>query len=59
LKRLVFSPAARDDLIEIGLYIAQDSPDRAESFVAELEAVAQRVAERPGSFPIRETSVQV
>jgi toxin ParE1/3/4 len=37
VKRLVFTPAARNDLLEIGAYIADDNPVRAESFVAELE----------------------
>ena len=54
MKRLVFSSAARDDLFVIGLYIAEDDPVRAESFLAELEAKAKRAAERPKSFPARD-----
>lgn len=50
MKRLVFSPAARADLVAIALYIAEDSPDRADSFLAELEAKARQAAERPASF---------
>ncbi len=38
----------------IGLYIADDNPARAESFVAELEAKARRLAEWPGSYPTRD-----
>lgn len=38
----------------IGLYIAEDDPDRAISFVAELEAKALQAAERPRSFPARD-----
>ena len=53
MKRLVFAPAARDDILTIGAYIADDNPARAESFVAELEAAARHVAERPRSFPSR------
>jgi toxin ParE1/3/4 len=53
MKRLVLAPAARDDLLAIGLYIAEDNPDRAETFVAELEAKAREVAERPLSFQQR------
>ena len=54
MKRLVFSPAARADLVAIALYIAEDSPDRADSFVAELEVKASQAAERPASFPARD-----
>jgi len=54
MKRLVFAPAARDDLMTIGLFIAADNPARAESFVAELEAKARQLAERPASYPARD-----
>lgn len=54
MKRLVFSPAARADLLASALYIAEDSPDRAESFVAELEAKAREDAERPADFAPRD-----
>ncbi len=53
MKRLVFTPAARNDLMVIGSYIADDDPVRAESFVAELEATARQAAQRPRSFPAR------
>lgn len=36
--KLVFSPKAAEDLEEIGDYIARDNPQRALSFVAEIEA---------------------
>jgi toxin ParE1/3/4 len=54
MKRLVFSPAAREDLRAIGLYIAEDNPNRAESFVAELQAKANQLAAWPGSYPERD-----
>ena len=54
MKRPVFAPAARDDLVAIGLYIAEDNSDRAETFIAELQAKARVVAERPYSFPARD-----
>lgn len=54
MARLVILPAARADLIEIGDFIALDSPDRALSFVAEIEAKMREAAERPGSFPERD-----
>jgi toxin ParE1/3/4 len=52
--RLVILPAARADLIEIGDFIALDNPERALSFLAELERVMHAAAERPGSFPARD-----
>lgn len=54
MARLVILPAARADLIEIGDFIALDNPDRAVSFVAEIEARMREVAERPGSFSARD-----
>lgn len=54
MRRLVFLPAARADLVAIALYIAEDNPDRATSFIAELEAKAHQAAERPASFPARD-----
>ncbi|MBO0346213.1 type II toxin-antitoxin system RelE/ParE family toxin [Roseibium sp. CAU 1637] len=47
-------PAARDDLREIGDYIARDNPGRALSFINEIEARLRQVADRPQSFPLRE-----
>jgi toxin ParE1/3/4 len=54
VKPVEFSPAARADLVEIGQYIAQDNPDRAEGFIAELEGRIHAIAERPQSFPARD-----
>lgn len=54
MKRLGFAPIARDDLEAIGLYIAEDDPDRALTFVAELENVSRLATVRPRSFPKRE-----
>ena len=54
MARLVILPAARADLIEIGDFIAADSPQRAASFVAEIEARMREAAERPMSFPARD-----
>ena len=54
MKRLGFAPVARDDLDAIALYIAEDNPERALSFVAELEAKAIQAAERPRGFPARD-----
>jgi toxin ParE1/3/4 len=52
--RLVILPAARADLIEIGDFIAADSPQRAATFVAEIEVRMRVAAERPMSFPARD-----
>ena len=54
MARLVILPAARADLIKIGDFIAADSPQRAASFVAEIEARMREAAERPMSFPARD-----
>jgi toxin ParE1/3/4 len=37
-------PAAEDDLVEIGLYIAQDSPANAERFIDALERECLKLA---------------
>ncbi|MEO9970871.1 MAG: type II toxin-antitoxin system RelE/ParE family toxin [Hyphomonadaceae bacterium] len=51
---LVILPAARDDLVEIGDFIARAGPDRAVSFLAEIEARMRQAAERPDRFPRRD-----
>ena len=53
MKPAIFSPAAREDLLAIGLYIAEDNPYRADSFVAELEAKVSSIGASPQSFPMR------
>jgi toxin ParE1/3/4 len=40
-------PAAEQDLIEIGLYIAEDSPVNAERFIDALERECQKLADSP------------
>ena len=54
MKRLIILPAARADLIEIGDFIAVDNPERAVSFITEIEAKMVAAAKRPGSFPARD-----
>jgi len=46
--KVEFSPVAKDDLLEIALYIAQDNPVRALSFVDELEAQCLRLGQAVG-----------
>lgn len=53
MRQVVYSTPALDDLRAIAIYIAEDNPERATSFVEELRAVALTVAERPASFPAR------
>jgi toxin ParE1/3/4 len=40
-------PGAEQDLIEIGIYIAEDSPANAERFVDALEKECQKLADSP------------
>lgn len=54
MPRLVILPAARADMIEIGDFIAQDNPERALTFLGEIEAKMMQAAERPGSYPTRD-----
>jgi toxin ParE1/3/4 len=51
--RCEISPQAEIDLQEIGDYIARDNPQRAASFVGELLAHSQRIAEHPEAYPAR------
>ncbi|WP_431275250.1 type II toxin-antitoxin system RelE/ParE family toxin [Variovorax ureilyticus] len=49
-----FSPLAEADLIEIGDYIAQDNPRRAESFIGELIDQVGKIARMPSAYLARE-----
>lgn len=40
-------PAAQEDLVEIGLYIARDSPANAERFIDALERECRKLADSP------------
>lgn len=51
--RLLFSPAAEDDLEGIADYIAQDSPANAIRFIDELRAQCQRLAKAPTAYVAR------
>jgi len=46
--KVVVSPAARADLIEIAAYIARDNPSRALGFVDELETRCLDLGQAPG-----------
>jgi toxin ParE1/3/4 len=45
MSKLIISPEADQDLLEIWLYIAEDSPDDADRFLDRLEENAQKLAE--------------
>ena len=45
--RVVVAPAAHDDLMEIGEYIAQDSPDNARQWIAQLEQAIASLTSMP------------
>ena len=47
MRRLEFSPQATRDLADIGAYIARENPERARSFVDELEARCSSLREYP------------
>ncbi|MGF6095773.1 type II toxin-antitoxin system RelE/ParE family toxin [Pseudomonas sp. 18175] len=51
--KVQISPRAVQDLQEIALYIAQDNPQRALSFTAELRQKCQRIAEKPLAYRSR------
>ena len=57
--RCELSPQAEIDLREIGDYIARDNPQRAASFVGELLAHSQRIAEQPEAYPTRPERVRI
>ena len=52
--RPLYTPAARDDLREIGDYIGQDNPGRGQTFVQELREHCRRVAGQPRLHRLRE-----
>ncbi|MBD8893516.1 type II toxin-antitoxin system RelE/ParE family toxin [Roseibium litorale] len=54
MPRLVLLPVARDDLIGICDFIAQDNPERALTFLAEIEAKLHEAARHPKAFPARD-----
>ena len=51
--RLLLSPRAAADLEDIAEYIARDNPERAATFIEELEATCRAVAATPDIYPAR------
>ena len=54
--KVIFRPAARRHLRDIGDWIARDNPDRAVTFVDELVVKAESLADMPFRFPVVEQS---
>jgi plasmid stabilization system protein ParE len=50
--KVAFSRSAERDVEEIGDWIAQDNPDRAISFVAELREACQAIGSSPRGCPL-------
>jgi toxin ParE1/3/4 len=62
VKRVVFSPQAKRDLQKIADYIAIDNPDRAVTFIEEIEERCLRLGEFPRSarpFPELGTNAHI
>jgi toxin ParE1/3/4 len=51
---VTFSPKARQDLIDIGDYIARDSRANARRFITKLQDRCKRIGTAPLSYPSRE-----
>jgi toxin ParE1/3/4 len=51
--RCYFTPAAESDLEEIGDYIAEDRPVRAQIFVRQLRQRCQELSDFPKAYPLR------
>ncbi|ETF03107.1 toxin RelE [Advenella kashmirensis W13003] len=53
MKKVRFSAAAEADLESIGDYIAQESPRRAVSFIAEIRMQCHKIATTPSAYRLR------
>jgi toxin ParE1/3/4 len=54
VKPVLIAPLAAADLQEISDYIGRDNPDRARTFVAELQVRARAIAQSPKAYPRRD-----
>ena len=54
MRKCVFAEQAEADLNAIALFIAEDSPDRALNFVAELRERCTEIVDFPEAFRLRE-----
>lgn len=53
MTRLTYTEQSKQDLVEIGLYIAEDNPRRAMSFVRELKAQCRKITNAPKGYRAR------
>ena len=53
MRRLEFAPEAETDLLTIADYIARDNPERARSFIDELESRCVRLLDFPDAGTLR------
>ena len=51
--KLRFSNVAREDLKDIGDYIARDNHHRARSFIEDIQRQCHRISEQPTLYPFR------
>ncbi len=54
MARVSFSPRSRQDLLDIGDYIAKDSRVNAQRFVSKLMSQCEKISRAPLSYPGRE-----
>ena len=55
---VVFSPAARDELIEARDWYAARNPELADRFITEVENLVARIATAPQQFPVAHRDVR-
>ena len=54
MSRVIFSPQAEEELLEIAFYIAQDNPEAALSFLERIERICAVIAASPEIGRLRE-----
>jgi plasmid stabilization system protein ParE len=54
MPRILITPEASDDLVEIALYIESDSVEAADRTLDRLHATTQKLSEFPGMGPARD-----
>jgi addiction module RelE/StbE family toxin len=50
--KVTLLPAAQDDLVDIGAYIAEDNPRRADTFVDDLRSRCEKLGDMPKAYPL-------
>ena len=49
---VLIMPAAEADLLAIGMWIAEDSPVRTETFLSELREACRSIGDAPRAYPV-------